>query len=81
MGLDRAPIEFQTFYFFHVWLDPPNIHPYMQSLQSRIMQSQKLEQQLEICLQKQKEEFTQNKLALFKRHTLPKFYDISIGYI
>ena len=23
MGLDRAPIEFQTFYFFHVWLDPP----------------------------------------------------------
>ena len=63
MGLDRAPIEFQTFYFFHVWLDPPNIHPYMQSLQSRIMQSQKLEQQLEICLQKQKEEFTQNKLA------------------
>ena len=24
MGLDRAPIEFQTFYFFHVWLDPPN---------------------------------------------------------
>ena len=22
MGLDRAPIEFQTFYFFHVWLDP-----------------------------------------------------------
>ena len=26
MGLDRAPIEFQTFYFFHVWLDPPNHH-------------------------------------------------------
>ena len=25
MGLDRAPIEFQTFYFFHVWLDPPNV--------------------------------------------------------
>ena len=25
MGLDRAPIEFQTFYFFHVWLDPPNL--------------------------------------------------------
>ena len=25
MGLDRAPIEFQTFYFFHVWLDPPSI--------------------------------------------------------
>ena len=24
MGLDRAPIEFQTFYFSHVWLDPPN---------------------------------------------------------
>ena len=24
MGLDRAPIEFQTFCFFHVWLDPPN---------------------------------------------------------
>ena len=23
MGLDRAPIEFQTFCFFHVWLDPP----------------------------------------------------------
>ena len=23
MGLDRAPIEFQTFYFFHVWLVPP----------------------------------------------------------
>ena len=27
MGLDRAPIEFQTFYFFHVWLDPPNALP------------------------------------------------------
>ena len=25
MGLDRAPIEFQTIYFFHVWLDPPNV--------------------------------------------------------
>ena len=25
MGLDRTPIEFQTFYFFHVWLDPPNV--------------------------------------------------------
>ena len=24
MRSDRAPIEFQTFYFFHVWLDPPN---------------------------------------------------------
>ena len=29
MGLDRAPIEFQTFYFFHVWLDPPT--PYIES--------------------------------------------------
>ena len=26
MGLDRAPIEFQTFYFFHVWLVPPNVY-------------------------------------------------------
>ena len=26
MGLDRAPIEFQTFYFSHVWLVPPNTH-------------------------------------------------------
>ena len=25
MGLDRAPIEFQTFYFSHVWLVPPNV--------------------------------------------------------
>ena len=25
MGLDRAPIEFQTFYFLHVWLDPPTL--------------------------------------------------------
>ena len=24
MGLDRAPNEFQTFYFFHVWLDTPS---------------------------------------------------------
>ena len=24
MALDRAPIEFQTFYFSHVWLVPPN---------------------------------------------------------
>ena len=24
MGLDRAPIEFQTFYFSHVWLVPPS---------------------------------------------------------
>ena len=23
MGLDRAPIEFQTFYFSHLWLVPP----------------------------------------------------------
>ena len=53
----------------------------MQNLQSQIMQSQKLEQQLEICLLKQTEEFTQNKLNLFKKHTLPKFYGISIGYI
>ena len=43
----------------------------MQNLQSQIMQSQKLEQQLEICLLKQTEEFTQNKLNLFKKHTLP----------
>ena len=27
MGLDRAPIEFQTFYFSHVLVDPPN-HAY-----------------------------------------------------
>ena len=27
MGLDRAPIEFQTFYFSHVLVVPPNI-PY-----------------------------------------------------
>ena len=26
MGLERAPIEFQTFCFFHVWLDPPTDH-------------------------------------------------------
>ena len=26
MGLDRAPIEFQTFYFSHVWLVPPINH-------------------------------------------------------
>ena len=26
MGLDRAPIEFQTFYFSHVWLVPPSPH-------------------------------------------------------
>ena len=26
MGLDWSPIEFQTFYFSHVWLDPPNGH-------------------------------------------------------
>ena len=24
MGLDRAPIEFQTFYFSHVCVTPPN---------------------------------------------------------
>ena len=28
MGLDRAPIEFKTFYFFHVWLEPPKQHLY-----------------------------------------------------
>ena len=27
MGLDRAPIEFQTFYFSHVWLVPPKWKP------------------------------------------------------
>ena len=27
LGLDRAPIEFQTFYFPHVLVVPPNIHP------------------------------------------------------
>ena len=26
MGLDRAPIEFQTFYFFHVLVVPPSPH-------------------------------------------------------
>ena len=26
MELDRAPIEFQTFYFSHVWLVPPKSH-------------------------------------------------------
>ena len=25
MGLNRAPIEFQTFYFFHVLVVPPNV--------------------------------------------------------
>ena len=27
MGLDRAPIEFQTFYFSHVCVTPPTPHP------------------------------------------------------
>ena len=26
MGLDKAPIEFQTFYFSHVLVVPPNDH-------------------------------------------------------
>ena len=26
MGLDRAPIEFQTFYFSHVLVVPPSLH-------------------------------------------------------
>ena len=26
MGLDRAPIDFQTFYFSHVLLDPPTTY-------------------------------------------------------
>ena len=26
MGLDRAPIEFQTFYFSHVCVTPPSAH-------------------------------------------------------
>ena len=26
MGLDRAPIEFHTFYFSHVLVVPPNMH-------------------------------------------------------
>ena len=26
MGLDRAPIEFQTFYFSHVLVVPPNVY-------------------------------------------------------
>ena len=26
MGLDRAPIEFKTFYFSHVLVVPPNVH-------------------------------------------------------
>ena len=26
MGLDRAPIEFQTFYFSHVLVVPPSVH-------------------------------------------------------
>ena len=30
MGLDRAPIEFQTFYFSHVWLVPPIVQHYNQ---------------------------------------------------
>ena len=29
MGLDRAPIEFQTFYFSHVLLVPPNVSTYV----------------------------------------------------
>ena len=28
MGLDRAPIEFQTFYFSHVLVVPPNNRGY-----------------------------------------------------
>ena len=27
MGLDRAPIEFQTFYFSHVLVVPPSVDP------------------------------------------------------
>ena len=43
MGIDRAPIEFQTFYFSHV-LVPPSIHAYiywsMVSLESFMLQEQ-----------------------------------------
>ena len=33
MGLDRAPIEFQTFYFSHVLVVPPNEGPCIASPQ------------------------------------------------
>ena len=33
MGLDRAPIEFQTFYFSHVLVVPPTGHALYQPVQ------------------------------------------------
>ena len=43
MALDRAPIEFQTFYFSHVWLVPPTVRMWDESGSGREAQDDLLQ--------------------------------------